>query len=678
MARPDLEERQHRRWLDDARKHLTRGDLESALPMLLRLPAPLREEVLPQGAALFRRSVREYHPRGAWGALSTLAVRADAEPGLVERGVVAEEARATYWPLLWAAGRARDWARAQRLWRHLATEVRARAPRLAVALEAWLSSQGAPPAEVLAPLLECLPAVDSRLGIEPARVRATLAAPRSVAEVERAVLALCAIEPFTVFASRVGTWAREAPAEVAQAVWELAGQLAARELWSRAAAGKVGAALSEPAVLLARAVREAGASPVLSAPVVQALRLVSSGIPREGLSRLEEAEAWCALAHAAVLQREARPWVMRAVAGMRCSGAALPRALRLYETLLDLAPEAALWARAFLAWREREPEAPSAPGWLEAGLRRLLSTELSALRAWLKGAEPSEREALADGVASTCEPELVEAWVDALWEDADEQLRHVLSGAIGTLLERSQVKSSERRLDRLLRGARDERQALQVLMEVEGALDQAQAMMKLPPEGLRIWRRFASRVLPYQAEFLELAVCQATSDAEVWQAITRYLQAHPGDRGYAEVLRSMEGLGHEDLAKRVLAQWLELRAGDEQTLAGAVMAAHRMGMSCHFLHPVLEAFMQVLAKQQASKVPTEAVRQAREVARKHGYRLRKRRAPRKKAGGAKAPAESASRPMRRSRAKAAQQEARHEQPTPLESAQEDEGRSGRS
>ena len=640
MARPDREERQQRRWLEDARKYLARGDLESALPLLLRLPAPLREEVLPQGAALFRKTVWEQHQRGAWGPLSALAARADAEPGLVERGAEAEQARATYWPLVWAAGRAREWDRAQRLWSPLADTARTRAPRLAMAVDTWLSSRGVLPAEGLAPILACLPAVDPRLGVERTRVRATLPPPGSVAQVEEAVLALCAIEPFPVFSSRVGTWAREAPAEVAQAVWQLAGQLAARELWIRAVAGKGGAALWEPAVLLARALREAGAPPVLAAPVLQALRLVSSGLPREGLSRSEEAEVWCALAHAAALQPEARTWVIRAVAEVRCSGAALPRVLRLYEDLLALAPEAALWARAFLAWCERQPEAPSAPRWLEEGLRRLLSTELPALRAWLRAAEPSEREELADGVASTCEPHLVEEWVDALWEKADEELRRVLSGAISVLLDRSRLKSSGRRLDSVLRGARNEEDVLRLLMEEEGMLEQAQAAMKLPPEGLRTWHRFASRVLPYQVELLEVAVREASSDTEASQAGTRYLEAHPGDRGYVEVLRTMALCGYDALAKRFLAQWLERRAGDVQALAGAVTVADRMSTPCQYLHAVLEAFLQVLAEQPPSGALTEVVQEAKEVAREHGYRLRKRRAPRKKTERSKAPRKS--------------------------------------
>ncbi|QRO01354.1 hypothetical protein JRI60_21165 [Archangium violaceum] len=92
MEKHDRTGRQHRQWLEEARKYQKRGDLEGMLSALLRLPPPLREELLPSAAALFRQAVREQHRRGSWRTLSTQAVRVDAEPGLVERGAAPEEA----------------------------------------------------------------------------------------------------------------------------------------------------------------------------------------------------------------------------------------------------------------------------------------------------------------------------------------------------------------------------------------------------------------------------------------------------------------------------------------------------------------------------------------------------------------------------------------------------------
>jgi hypothetical protein len=630
MARHDHEEGRHRRWLEDARKYLRRGDLEGALPALLRLPPPRRDELLPHAAALFRRAVEEQHRRGAWGGLGGLAARVEAEPGLVEQGVDPEEARALYWPLMWAAGRAREWTRAQRLWEPLAKTVRERAPRLAEAVEAWISTQGAPAIEVVAPVLASLPSLDSRLGIEPVRPRVAVPAPRSKAEVEGAVLALAAIEPFPVFARRTDAWAREAPAEVARAVWELAGQLAARELWLRAAADKEVTALAEPASFLARAAREAGASEVLSGLVLQALRVLTARLPHKALSRAEEAEAWCSLAQAAALQPEARPWVLQAVSELRFSEGALPQALRLYEALLALSLDAALWARAFLAWGERHPDAHLAPRWLQEGLRQLIATQAPALVAWLQKAGASESTALMEAVASTCAPEWVESWVEACWEGADKPLRRLLSGAIVILMDRTRDKKAMRRMERKVLSARSLEEAARILLGGEGLEEAAEDWGKLPAEGLRIWRRFAPRMLTYDAEFLNEAVRQAFSPAEAWEAVERYLEANGEDVAYLEALQATEMGGREDLSKRVLARWLERRSGDVQALAEAAVAGERIGIPCKYLHPMLESFLLAVAAQPSSTA-SAAVKQAQALAREHKVRLRKRKASRKKA-----------------------------------------------
>ncbi|ATB40415.1 hypothetical protein CYFUS_005864 [Cystobacter fuscus] len=629
MVKHDRTGRQHRQWLDEARKYQKRGDLEGMLSALLRLPPPLREELLPSSATLFRQAVREQHRRGSWGMLSTQAMRVDAEPGLVERGAAPEEAWATYWPLVWAAGRARDWGRARRLWQRLNDPARVHAPLLARAMDGWLSSEGSPSPELIAPALDRLPPVESILGVEPPSQRVSPPPPRSLEEVEEALLALRALEPFPVFASRAEAWARAAPTEVAGAIWELAGQLAARELWLRAAEGEGHATFSESASLLARAVREGGASEALFAPTLQALRVVAAGLARPVVSRIEDAEPLCTLAQAAALQPSARSWVVQAVSGLRFEGAALPRALGLYQELLSRIASAPLWARAFLAWCEKNPEAPNAPGWLQEGLGRLVATEASSLLSWLGGAVPSERMELIECVASTCAPDLVESWVDVCWEGASEELRRELSDAVRILLDRSRVKKGGQQLERLLRGARSMEDAERMLMGVEGAMEQLYSSMKLTGNGLRTWRRFAPRVLTYQVEFLEEAVRQASSDAEAWDAAVRYLEAHPGNMGHIEALRTMAVSGREGLARRILERWLDRHAANLLALAEAVVAAGRMNTPCEYLHPVLEAFMRALSEQlPAPHVPV--VEQAQALAHKHGFRLRKRGASRKK------------------------------------------------
>jgi hypothetical protein len=191
------------------------------------------------------------------------------------------------------------------------------------------------------------------------------------------------------------------------------------------------------------------------------------------------------------------------------------------------------------------------------------------------------------------------------------------------------MKQGGRQLERLLRGVRNMEDAERMLMGVEGAMEQVYSSLKLSGDGLRIWRRFAPRVLTYQVEFLEEAVRHASSDAEAWDAAVRYLEAHPENMGHIEALRTMEVSGREALARRILERWLERRAANVLALAEAVVAAERMNTPCKYLHPVLEAFMRALSEQLPA-LHAPVVEQAQALAREHGYRLRKRGASRKK------------------------------------------------
>ena len=452
--------------------------------------------------------------------------------------------------------------------------------------------------------------------------------------------------------------------------WELAGQLAARELWLRAAEGTGHAALSESAALLARAVREGGAPEALFAPTLQALRVVAAGLVRTVVSRIEDAEPLCTLAQAAALQPSAQHWVVQAVSGLRFEGAALPRALGLYQELLTRSANAPLWARAFLAWNEQHSKTPNAPGWLQESLGRLVTAEASSLRSWLGGALPSERMELIECVASTCAPDLVESWVDVCWEGATEELRRELSEAVSILLDRSRMKQGGRQLERLLRGARTMEDAERMLMGVEGAMEQVYSSMKLTGDGLRTWLRFAPRVLTYQVEFLEEAVRHASSDAEAWEAAVRYLEAHPGNTGHIEAIRTMEVFGREALARRILERWLERLAANVLALAEAVVTAGKMNTPCEYLHPVVEAFIQALLEQLPA-LPAPVVEQARALAHEHGYRLRKRGASSKKKA-ASTPARRASRSKKPAAEGAAPPKESERSPPKADSAEEGE------
>jgi hypothetical protein len=257
------------------------------------------------------------------------------------------------------------------------------------------------------------------------------------------------------------------------------------------------------------------------------------------------------------------------------------------------------------------------------------------LLAWLQKASDSESIELIEAVAFTCAPEWVEAWVEACWEDADEPLRRVLSGAIVILLENAREKKARRRMEHMIRGARSLEEAARILLGDEGLEGAAEDWGELSAEGLRIWRRFAPRMLTYDAAFLNEAVRQASSQAEAWEAVERYLKAHGGDAGHIEALLAADRGGRKELAQRVMARWMEQRAGDVQALAQAAVASEGMGLPCEYLHPLLESFLLAMAALPPS-APSPAVVQAQAMARRHEVRPRKRKASRKKAAASPA------------------------------------------
>jgi hypothetical protein len=262
-------------------------------------------------------------------------------------------------------------------------------------------------------------------------------------------------------------------------------------------------------------------------------------------------------------------------------------------------------------------------------LRQLIATQAPTLLAWLRRAGPSESTALIEAVAFTCSPELVEAWVEACWEGADEELRRVLSGAIVTLLDRTRDKRAMRMMERKVLSARSVKEAERLLLGEEGLEEAVKEWRTLSAEGLRIWRRFAPRMLTYDVGFLKEAVRQASSPDEAWEAVERYLEANRGDVAHLQALKAADMAQREELSRRVLARWMEERSGDVQALAEAAVAGERMGLPCEYLHPVLESFLLASAAQPPA-APSVAVSHAREMASRHEVQPPEPKASRKR------------------------------------------------
>jgi hypothetical protein len=255
----DKEDKRLRRAREQVDKALVRRELESAVEAVLGLDKAGREPLLALVAPVFRRTLFELHKTSAWGRLHTLAARSEQEPRLLLQGADEAALAAARWPLLLACMRARDFARATRLWKSLADPMTARAPALARAMDAWLAAltagQGQLGLDALAGLdLDGLPApapADPRLGIEAtARSRpAPPPAPILVEQVDGALYALFASQTPSVAFETLWGWLEPAPIDVAKALRIRAGSLALRELLIQASAR---ASLAAPATLLAR------------------------------------------------------------------------------------------------------------------------------------------------------------------------------------------------------------------------------------------------------------------------------------------------------------------------------------------------------------------------------------------------------------------------------------------
>ncbi|HEX7498942.1 MAG TPA: DUF6109 family natural product biosynthesis protein, partial [Polyangia bacterium] len=293
MGRGDQDKRE-RRAREQIDKALARRDLESAALAVLALDKAAREPLFAAVSPAFRRNLSDLHKTSAWARLHTLAARAEQEPRLLLHGADAAGAASARWLLFLACMRARDFARAGRIWNFLVESVAARAPTLARAIAAWIDGQGhIDPHEVAGMDLDGLPALavpDPRHGVESAGRPhlAPPAIPASPAEAHEAIYVLFATQPPVIVAETLRTWLERAPADLAMTLRRQAGSLALRELLVQASSAS---SLALPAQLLARL--SEGAKDDLAKEVSLATRLLITTVvaktPKQGESEALEA-----------------------------------------------------------------------------------------------------------------------------------------------------------------------------------------------------------------------------------------------------------------------------------------------------------------------------------------------------------------------------------------------------
>ena len=578
MGRGDQDKRE-RRAREQIDKALARRDVESVIDAVLALDKAAREPLFAAVSPAFRRSLSDLHKTSAWARLHTLAARVEQEPRLLLHGADAAGAASGRWLLFLACMRARDFARAGRIWNFLVESVTARAPTLARAIAAWIGGQGQiDPHEVAGMDLDGLPALavpDPRHGIESAG-RPHLAPPvmpASAAEAHEALYVLFATQPPVIVVETLRTWLERAPADLAMTLRKQAGSLALRELLVQASSGN---SLALPAQLLARL--SEGAKDDLAKEILLATRLLITTVvaktPKQGESEALEALG-AALVRttqfedlAEILARDfSRAPRFISLAASLCQGA-LSRASSLADQ--HLFP---LWIQTLHLHASRpegEPEdriALPGPTWLQAASREVCRRGKS-LAVYLDKLDPRARDKMLDSLVWGQPSEIVADIMDALWKDASEGLRRELARMLPDLMETAEGDSQ-----RVLLGSHSYADMATIERIASAASKSDPDLPFLVAGGLSLWRRFGLRSLPYFAELLPYALAQTSQPSQRIEVVKSYVGSRVDIEAWLEVIRELS-MGESTMLPSLIAEtvhaMIERFRSDRIALARAI------------------------------------------------------------------------------------------------------------
>jgi hypothetical protein len=552
MGRGDQDKRL-RRAGEQVDKALARRELERAIDAVLGLERGAREPLLALVAPAFRRTVLELHKASAWGRLHTLAARSEQEPRLLLHGADEAAEASVRWPLLLACIRARDVARATRIWAPLAKPVTDRAPSLARAMAAWIEGQGQLGRDAIADLdLDGLPlpVLDPRPGVEsPGRARpAPPSAPSSLEQVDVAAYALFATQPLTAVSDTLRRWLESSPVDVARALRMRAGSLSLRALLLQASAQE---SLALPAAVLA-AIAE-GAEDVLESELLLATRLsLTTAVCHP--SRRGAAESLACVAGALVRTGQMGDGAASLVLSLSTVAALRPTALAVCQSALGRAASLPddrlfrLWTFALALSAHLHDDDPDergadpGPAWLQATSREVCKRG-SALVTYLDKSIADVRGRLLDDLLWGQPSEIVAELIDVSWSGASESLRRDLSALLPDLIENAEEAGMH---------ALEASHSLHDLAAFDRIAQLANAadpnLPFLAVGGLALWRRFGARALPYCVGLLPYALSQAKPgqrmevvqsfiggrDIDVWLEAVRELSA-----GEPEVTESL-------------------------------------------------------------------------------------------------------------------------------------------
>jgi hypothetical protein len=500
--------------------------------------------------------------------------------------------------------------------------------------------------------------------------------PTNLEDVERALLDCYRTTVFSRFQATVLDWLGRVPASHQRALRLLAVPLAVHVQLERSTSPSANGHRSwVPAAFAGRLICEEDAPPELAEEALLLFRMLSAELARaipkgqKGESRREEIQALASVAEAAMLYPQHRRLVEAALAhgapveallGAGASRILLP----IFERLLRIEASVPLWRRALQLWylaheKEKTKRLPP-PRWLDEALERLLKTPEKWV-SWLRGRTPDERSEDLAAFSELLSVPLCADLVDVLWGavgttgGTDEELCGELAKMVLRLLERQQsarrgpagsFKMGRRFIvaiaaemgfdlsevpDDLIQFALDgtpEGREIQRQLGSAAPLDPSQ----LDDTERALWARFGERVLPYEIDFLEIALCLERSPAKRKQLVARFLGTRDDIVVQLELLRDAHNAERPRAQNALQRQVLEQHAADPVALARGLKMTREEGAPFKLQRPLATMLLAAAANSQASEqVPKAELAYARRLV--APSRKRPTKTPRGKAHG---------------------------------------------
>ena len=412
-----------RRVIDDLEKGLQRRDPARTLEAFGKLPTGSRPGFASRVAPLYRDEVRRRFTEKNFSALHRLAAQADAAPELLTIEAPAEKTAELAWPLVWASGLAKDFARAARLMAHLQDWLSNAAPALSNAMTAWIEGQGAPPVDALPHMVP-----DPRLDMDPPKnAVGDFPVPKTASNAAKDAIHLYATQPWSTFAHQMSsTWLRRASFDVAEPLRREVLGLCLHEVLRRTAANEP--APHAPLALAARCIDELRSPEAARDDTMTALRLAVYGV-RANLP--SAGEHLVLVLKAAVRDPGLAAMVVDLALGLEAEWIGNEPAITLFEAIWKRHPTLELWLSALDRWgKDHAPFCShKTPAWFaRAANSAIADGKLSRL---LLAENAKDRLELVAWLGSLLSFDALERFLYDLWERADSALRRTIARTMG-------------------------------------------------------------------------------------------------------------------------------------------------------------------------------------------------------------------------------------------------------